>query len=66
MQNGNVDVFDLMEILSKPVAIDILLITDVIHTVRHFQKHRPHILDQRKEKVAEVIGVVGDFLRLQF
>ena len=66
MDDGNIDVFDLMEILRKPIGVDIRLVAHIIHAVDNLQQHGAHVVDQREEHHLEIVGVVGDLLSVKF
>ena len=65
VDNGDINVLDFVVILPQPIRVDIVRVSDIIHTVHDFQQHRPHVVNQRKEHHLESVGVVGDFLSVQ-
>ena len=62
MQDRDIDVFDFVEITCQTLSVDIILVSDVVHTMDHLQQHRPHIIDERKEHHLEVVGIIGHLL----
>ena len=66
MNDGNVNVFDFVEVFRKAVRHHIVLIANVIHTMHDFQQHRAHVVDQREEHHLKRVGIVGYFLGVQF